>query len=208
MLIEITVFVTVLTLLATLWWWRYRSLACPANLSFLVENPYMNAIAGADKLLQRLHLSEGMRLLDVGSGPGRLSLPAAERVGAKGEVVALDIQPEMLAKLRARIEAMSIKNICIVNAAAGSGAVEKEYFDRALLVTVLGEIPNKHEALLEIFQALKDGGILSITELIPDPHYTRLKKIRTLCSEVGFEETEYFGNWAAFTVNFKKQERI
>lgn len=208
MLIELTVFITVLALLASLWWWRYRSLACPANLSFLVENPYMNSVAGADKLLQRLHLAEGMRLLDVGSGPGRLSLPAAERVGTKGEVVALDIQPEMVAKLRARIEAMSIENIRIVNAAAGSGAIEKEYFDRALLVTVLGEIPNKHEALLEIYQALKDGGILSITELIPDPHYTRLKKIRALCSEVGFEETEYFGNWAAFTVNFKKPGSI
>ncbi len=208
MLIEITVFVTLLALLATLYWWRYHSLACPANLSFLVENPYINTVAGPDKLLKRLHLSEGMRLLDVGSGPGRLSLPAAKKVGVKGEVVALDIQPEMLAKLRARIEAMSIENIRIVNAGAGNGAVGKVYFDRALLVTVLGEISNKHEALLEIYQALKDGGILSITELIPDPHYTRLKKIRALCSEVGFEESEYFGNWAAFTVNFKKPESI
>ncbi len=208
MLIEITVLVTLLALLATLYWWRYHSLACPANLSFLVENPYMNTVAGPEKLLQRLHLSEGMRMLDVGSGPGRLSLPAAKKVGVKGEVVALDIQPEMLAKLRARIEAMSIENIRIVNADAGSGAVGKEYFDRALLVTVLGEISNKHEALLEIYQALKDGGILSITELIPDPHYTCLKKIRALCSEVGFEETEYFGNRAAFTVNFKKPENI
>ncbi len=208
MLIAITILVTVVTLFATLWWWRYRSLACPANLSFLVENPYMNTIAGPEKLLQRLHLTEGMRLLDVGSGPGRLSLPAAERVGAKGEVVALDIQVDMLAKLRARIEAMSIENIRIVHAGVGSGAIEKEYFDRALLVTVFGEIPNKHEALLEIYQALKDGGILSITELIPDPHYTRLKKIRTLCSDVGFEEVEYFGNPAAFTVNFKKPESI
>ncbi len=197
-----------LALLGTGYWWRYRSLACPANLSWLVENPYMNLVAGPDKILQRLQLEKDMKVLDIGSGPGRLTLPAAAKVGAKGEVVALDIQPQMLEKLRIRIEAVPINNIRIVNADAGSGAIEQGYFDRALLVTVLGEIPNKYEALLEIYQALKNGGILSITEVIPDPHYTRLKRIRALCRKVGFEEISYFGNWAAFTVNFMKPENI
>ncbi len=206
MMIEITVFVIVLALLATGYWWRYHSLACPANLSWLVENPYMNAVAGQDTILQRLHLEEGMKLLDVGSGPGRLALPAAKRVGKSGEVVALDIQSRMLDKLKVHAEAMAIDNIRIVNAGAGSGETDKAYFDRALLVTVLGEIPDKHKALVEIYQALKDDGILSITEVIPDPHYTRLKMVRALCREVGFEEMEYFGNRAIFTINFKKPD--
>ncbi len=208
MMVEITVFIIVLALLATGYLWRYRSLACPANFSWLVENPYMNAVAGPDTILQRLHLEEGMKLLDIGSGPGRLALPAAKRVGKRGEVVALDIQSKMLDKLRVRTEAMGIDNIRIVNVGAGSGETDKAYFDRALLVTVLGEIPDKHEALLEIYQALKDGGILSITEVIPDPHYTRLKRVRALCREAGFEEMEYFGNWAVFTVNFKKPDSV
>ena len=203
-MIEITVFVIVLALLATGYWWRYHSLACPANLSWLVENPYMNTVAGPDTILQRLHLEEGMKVLDVGSGPGRLALPTAKLVGKSGEVVALDIQSKMLDKLRVRTEAMGIDNIRIVNAGAGSGAIDKEYFDRALLVTVLGEIPSKDEALLEIYQALKDGGILSITEVLPDPHYTRLKRVRALCREAGFEEMEYFGGSIAFTINFMK----
>ncbi len=208
MMVEITVFIIVLALLATGYWWRYRSLACPANLSWLVENPYMNAVAGPDTILQRLHLEEGMKLLDVGSGPGRLALPAAQKVGKRGEVVALDLQLKMLNKLRAHAAAIEIDNIRIVNAGAGSGETDKDYFDRALLVTVLGEIPDKHEALMEIYQALKDGGILSITEVIPDPHYTTLKRVRALCREAGFEEMEYFGNWAVFTVNFKKPDSV
>ncbi|MGB5964521.1 MAG: class I SAM-dependent methyltransferase [Sulfurimonadaceae bacterium] len=199
-----TIFITVLALLATGYWWRYHSLACPANLSWLVENPYMNAVAGPDMLLERLHLEGGMRLLDVGSGPGRLTLPASKLVGESGEVVALDIQSKMLAKLRARTEAMGIDNIRIVNAGAGSGATDKGYFDRALLVTVLGEIPDKHEALAEIYRALKDGGILSITEVLPDPHYTRLKRVRALCRDAGFKEVEYFDGSVAFTINFIK----
>ena len=197
----------VLVLLATGYWWRYRSLACPASLSWLVENPYMNAVSGPDKIFQRFRLKRGMKLLDVGSGPGRLALPAAKLLGRSGEVVALDIQPKMLKKLSMHAEEMGLDNIRIINAAAGSGKTDKDYFDRALLVTVLGEIPNKQKALTEIYNSLKEGGVLSVTEVIPDPHYTGIKKVRALCRDAGFHEIDSFGNWVAFTINFIKLEK-
>ena len=204
MYLAIGISIIALVLSVTAYWWRYHSHICPASLSWLVENPYMNAVAGADKILQRLHLEEGMRLLDVGSGPGRLALPAANRVGNRGEVVALDIQAKMLEKLRLRTEQRRLDNIRLVYAAAGSGKIDKDYFDRVLLVTVLGEISNKSEALIEICQSLKQGGLLSVTEVIPDPHYTGQKRVRALCSEAGLDEMEFFGNWLAFTINFIK----
>lgn len=207
LVLTISIFIIVLVLLATGYWWRYRSLACPASLSWLVENPYMNAVSGPDKIFQRLHLEEGMKLLDVGSGPGRLALPAAKLVGKSGEVVALDLQSKMLKKLSVRAEDMRLDNIRVVNAGAGSGKTDKDYFDRALLVTVLGEIPNKNEALMEIYDSLKEGGILSVTEVIPDPHYTTINKVRALCHDAGFKEMDSFGNWVAFTINFMKQEK-
>lgn len=204
MKLAIGISIVALVLLATGLWGRFRSLACPASLSWLLENPYMKAIAGPDRIFQRLRLDAGMRLLDIGAGPGRLALPAAEQVGKAGEVVALDIQAKMLEKLGARADAMGIGNIRMINVPAGSGRLEKDYFDRALLVTVLGEIPNKHEALVEIYQALRQGGILSVTELVPDPHYTSQKKVRALCRDAGFREVEKFGNWFAFSINFMK----
>lgn len=200
------VIVIAVVLFAIGYWWRYRSLACPAGLSWLVENPYINAVAGPDKIFHRMRLDEGMRLLDVGCGPGRLALPAAKWVGGTGEVVALDIQLKMLEKLSSRAKDMGLSNIRIVNAGAGSGMVDKDYFDRALLVTVLGEISNKHEALIEIYQALRQGGILSVTEIIPDPHYTTRKSVRTLCRDAGFNEMGIFGGWPAYTINFIKPD--
>jgi len=202
--LAIGIFVIVFILFTAVYWWRYHSLACPASLDWLVENPYMNAVSGPNKTFQRLNLKEGMKLLDVGSGPGRLALPAAKLVGRSGEVVALDLQSKMLDKLNVRAERMELDNIRLVHAAAGSGNIDKDYFDRALLITVLGEIPNKHEALIEIYDSLKEGGILSVTEVIPDPHYTTIKKVRTLCHNAGFKEIDSFGNWLAFTINFIK----
>lgn len=196
--------VSALAIIALGYWWRYKSLACPASLTWLLENPYMKAVAGAKIIINRLHLSSGIKILDVGSGPGRLSLPIAQNIGNTGEVVALDIQPKMLEKLRVRAKAQGIKNIRLIEAGAGEGKVENNYFDRALLVTVLGEIPDKHKALIEIYQALKQGGILSVTEVIPDPHYTSRKRVSALCKGAGFKETEVFGNWVTFTINFMK----
>lgn len=77
-------------------------------------------------------------------------------------------------------------------------------FDRALLVTVLGEIPDRKAALAEIFHALKPGGVLSITEVLPDPHYQRPGTIRQFASEVGFEEQGYFGGFPAFTLHLRR----
>ncbi len=76
--------------------------------------------------------------------------------------------------------------------------------DRALLVTVLGEIPDREAALSQIFQALKPGGILSVTEIIFDPHYQSRSTVLRLASAAGFQEKAFFGNRIAFTLNFEK----
>lgn len=63
----------------------------------------------------------------------------------------------------------------------GGRAVERGYFGRALPVTVLGEISNKHEAVAEIFRALRPGEILPITDLMLDPLYLSRKVVRAWC---------------------------
>ncbi len=185
-----TVLITIACIVALGWWWRARSLACPAAASWLLDNPVMNAMAGPEAIFARIALHEGMRVLDVGCGTGRLTIPAAIRVGVGGEVAALDIQQKMLDKLHRRIKQQQLSNVHPILAAAGSGVLEKSFFDRALLVTVLGEVHNRHEALQEIFEALKPGGMLSVTEILLDPHYISPRRLSRLCEAVGFREVE------------------
>ena len=189
--------------------WRFgsrrRSLPCPVWLRWLVE--YDNPFAGtyqSDVIVRHLHLQSGMAVLDLGCGPGRLAVPVAKEVGPQGRVVAMDIQPGMLRRAQEKARAANVTNIRFLEAGAGQGKLERNQYDRALLVTVLGEIPDREGALKEIFDALKPGGILSVTEIIFDPHYQSRSAILRFASTAGLREKEFFGNRFAFTLNLEK----
>jgi ubiquinone/menaquinone biosynthesis C-methylase UbiE len=178
---------------------------CPSWLVPLLENPYVDAVAGAALLLGRAGIGPGMRVLDAGCGPGRLTIPAAERVGPAGRVVALDLQPAMLAKLARRLAERGIDNVTPLQAGLGAGALPAGEFDVALLVTVLGEVPDKLAALREIHGALRPGGLLSITEVLPDPHYQSIRRLRELARAAGFQgDGELFSGLVAYTLNVRK----
>lgn len=196
------------TVVGILWWRREsqrRSLPCPPWLAWLLENPFMDAIAGSGITLDRIGVAPGERVLDVGSGPGRLALPAAERVGPNGSVTAVDVQPAMLDRLQQRAARASVMNIetRLMDVASGD-ELDAGSFDRAWLVTVLGEIPEKEAALVHIYRALKPGGTLSITEILPDPHYQRRSTVLQLVQSAGFRPTRQWGNALAYTQNFIK----
>lgn len=186
---------------------RRRSRPFPSWLSPLLESPAMEAVAGSSRILDGLDLVPGMRVLDVGCGPGRVTVAAARRVGPGGEVVALDVQPAMLQKLKERADASGLGNIRPVLSGIGQGALERNAFDRALLVTVLGEVPNREAALREMYAALKTGGVLSVSEVILDPHYQSRRTVRRLAGAVGFRPYRHYGNWLAFTTEFVKPTR-
>jgi ubiquinone/menaquinone biosynthesis C-methylase UbiE len=186
---------------------RRYSLPCPTWLRWLVEldSPFAESYR-TNVVVQRLGLESGIKVLDMGCGPGRLTIPIAKQVGPQGQVVAIDAQPGMLRRAQEKAKAANLNNIQFIQARAGEGTlrVEQNQFDRALLVTVLGEIPNRTAALKEIFDALRPGGMLSVTEIMFDPHYQSRGTILRLASAVGFREKQFFGNRFAYTLNLEK----
>jgi ubiquinone/menaquinone biosynthesis C-methylase UbiE len=184
---------------------RRHSVPCPAWLGWLVEldNPFTKTNRAA-VIVERLDLQPGMAVLDVGCGPGRLTIPIARQVGQQGDVVAMDIQAGMLHRAQDKARAANLTNIRFLEAGVGEGKLGRNQFDRSLLVTVLGEIPDREAALREIFDALKPGGILSVTEIIFDPHFQSHHTVGRLARSVGFREKALYGNRIAFTLNLEK----
>jgi len=189
--------------------WRVLShrqaLPCPSWLGWMVEldNPFTR-VNRAQFIVDHLDLEPSMKVLDAGCGPGRVTLPLAEAVGSSGEVVALDVQDEMLARVRAKAKAAGLTNIRYLQAELGEGKFSLDGFDRVVLVSVLGEIPHQAAALRELYDALKPGGILSITEVIFDPHFQGRKSVRRLAQAAGFREKRFLGKRLAYTMHVEK----
>ena len=189
--------------------WRFSSnrltIPCPSWLGWMVErdNPFTKTNR-AKEIIKHLELKQGMIVLDAGCGPGRLTIPVSKEIGPNGTVVALDIQSGMLDRVKEKALKANLNNIQLLQEKIEDGILDQDKYDRALLVTVLGEIPNREIAMKEIFRVIKPGGILVVTEVIFDPHFQSKKTVLQLAKAAGFVLRKTIGNRLAFTMQFKK----
>jgi ubiquinone/menaquinone biosynthesis C-methylase UbiE len=176
----------------------------PASRAWILDNPLSRW--QAKSYLRRLPIRTGMRVVDIGSGPGRLTLHIARIVGAEGEVLALDVQPAMLAMVERRARRQRLSNVRTLHAAAGSGALSGQLYDLALLVGVLGEIPvtSRRAAVQEIADALEPGGALVVTEVIFDPDRLSRETVLDLASPAGLGLESEERTWYSVDLLFRK----
>lgn len=184
---------------------RRHEIPCPSWLGWLIEldNPFTKYNRAA-VIIDHARVVEGMRVIDFGCGPGRLTIPLAQKVGQAGKVIAVDIQLEMLERTKEKALAEGINNIEFIQTNIGVEQLAVQKSDLAFLVTVLGEIPNQQHALQLIFNCLKPGGKLIVTEVIFDPHFQRRQSVLKKAQKIGFRESDFYGNWAAYSLILEK----
>jgi ubiquinone/menaquinone biosynthesis C-methylase UbiE len=175
---------------------------CPASFSFVVNNPirrwYMRPV------LDRVGIRPREKVLELGPGPGAFTIEAARRTEPGGRLVAVDIQAKMIAAVERKVRESKLSNVETYLADASHLPLDNGSIDRAFLVTVLPEIPDRKRALKELRRVLKPGGVLSVTEEFLDPDYPLARTTIRWAEEAGFELEERHGNWWINTLNFRK----
>jgi ubiquinone/menaquinone biosynthesis C-methylase UbiE len=103
-------------------------------------------------------LQAGERVLDIACGPGALSLNAARRVGASGQVLGVDLSDAMVTAARESAQRQGLTQARFSRMDAESLSVPGASVDVALCTLGLMYLPDPPQALSCIYRALRPGG--------------------------------------------------
>lgn len=126
----------------------------------------VESFAGAGNPFSLGALRSGENVVDVGCGAGMDSLIAARLVGQEGQVVGVDMTPEMLGKARGAAAAAKITNVDFREGMAESLPVPDGWADLIISNGVLNLVPDKSAALKEMARVLKPTGRLQIGDIL------------------------------------------
>lgn len=145
---------------------------CPWWLGYLLITPFRRLFQNPAKIISP-YIHDGMTVLEVGPGMGFFTLDIASKVGKSGKVIAVDVQPKMLAKLtqravQAKLSEQIETRLAQPTSLGLSDMVGK--IDFVFAFAVVHELPDLNSFWREVSQLLKPGGRLLIAE--PSKHVT------------------------------------
>jgi SAM-dependent methyltransferase len=157
---------------------------CPPWIGYLLLNPLRRWVEHPDKIFGPF-VFPGMTILEPGCGMGYFTLPLARMVGAEGRVIAVDIQPKMLAVLSRRAHRAGLSERIEIRSAETEDlgiADLSDTVDFAALIHMVHEMPSADAFFAEIRRALKPGGKALVIE--PRGHVSAGQLVQTQrCAE-------------------------
>jgi len=159
-----------------------------------LDRPERQTEENIARALDDLHLKPGMIVADIGAGTGYYSIRIARLVAPAGKVIAVDIQPEMLSRLRKEASAANVKNIETVLGTESDPKLPPGALDLVVMVDVYHELSEPQQVLGHIRHALKPHGQLVLLEYrkedpkipIRSEHKMSLQDVRAEIQPEGF----------------------
>ena len=132
-----------------------------------------------DLLIAGLRLSEDFVVADIGAGTGYFTFPVAQRV-PRGKVFAVDIQPEMLARLARRKALENVANVETVLGEEDDPKLPDNEIDLAFIVDAYHEFSFPREMGERLKESLKSGGQLVLVEYRAEDPRVPIKRLQKM----------------------------
>jgi precorrin-6B methylase 2 len=145
-----------------------------------LERPEREAEERPDLLLRALRLQPGDVVADVGAGTGYHAWRLAEAVASAGRVYAVEVQPEMLDRLRPNMAARGITNVVPVLGTSTDPRLPEGALDCILMVDVYHEFDRPCEMLERLCRALKPSGRLVFVEFRAEDEAVPIKPLHKM----------------------------
>ncbi len=151
--------------------------------------------------LNKFGLTEGMKVVDIGAGSGFYSIEAAKRVGTTGRVYAVDVQKDLLERLRSVASSQGIHNIEVIWGNAekiGGSKVRESVADRVIASNVLFQIEKPDDFALEMKRIVRSGGKIMVIDwsdvsALSPKTVVPQATAQALFEKVGFKLEQTFG---------------
>jgi ubiquinone/menaquinone biosynthesis C-methylase UbiE len=145
-----------------------------------LERPEREAEEHTDQLIEQLNLRQGDVVADIGAGTGYLSRRLARRVGGQGQVLAVDIQPEMLDLLTNRMAGLGITNVAPVLGTTTDPKLPADAVDLVVMVDVYHEFDFPYEMMSAICRSLKPTGRVVFVEFRGEDPNVPIKRVHKM----------------------------
>lgn len=117
--------------------------------------------------IAQLMIPEGARVADLGTGSGAYAIAAARIVGPTGEVLAIEVQKELLSRLKSAAKTEGLHNLEVIWGdleRLGGTKIRDFSIDVALVSNVLFQIEDRRGFITELKRIMKQNGKVLVVE--------------------------------------------
>ena len=125
---------------------------------------------------ETLDLKSGHTVIDYGCGPARYIRSASRAVGTSGQVIAVDIHPLAIKKVKTAIDKYKMSNVEAILSVGYHVPIADETADVIYALDMFHMVEQPNEFLLELHRLLKQDGVI----IIEDGHQPRSETIRKI----------------------------
>ena len=147
----------------------------------------------AAQVMDWLQVASGMTVADIGAGSGYYAVRLAARVGPQGKVLAQDVVPDYLVRLRDRVARERLANVRIGLGDPGDPRLPPQSTDAVVMVHMYHEIQQPYALLANLIPALRPGARIGIVDVDDDieRHGTPRATLTCELAAVGYRQVAF-----------------